>query len=177
MPMLTKIPWLLTRLFKMPLPEIPYRINQKFRKRSDKRVFNHSGFKAKTDYTPFIRSVFRITDCCQADEFENVFPEQKDDILTKADQYLENRFDLFGIKTGFGREIDWHLAPETGRRWPLKFCDDIDHRDGKTIGVVKFVWEINRLDFLPFLGLAYHLTGKNRYAEKILSTVAHWQQE
>ncbi|MEA2061893.1 MAG: alginate lyase family protein, partial [Thermodesulfobacteriota bacterium] len=42
---------------------------------------------------------------------------------------------------------------------------------------VKFVWEINRLDFLPFLGLAYHLTGKNRYAEKILSTVAHWQQE
>ena len=51
---------------------------------------------------------------------------------------------------------DWHLDPDTGRHWPAAaYCFDIPYRHAKSIGDVKYVWELSRLQYLqPIAALA-----------------------
>jgi uncharacterized heparinase superfamily protein len=50
----------------------------------------------------------------------------------------------------------WHLDPATGRNWPERtYCFDIPYRHERRLGDVKYVWELNRLQFLqPVAALA-----------------------
>lgn len=50
----------------------------------------------------------------------------------------------------------WHLDPVTGSHWPGadSFAFDADYRHIRGKGDVKYVWELNRLQFLPALALA-----------------------
>lgn len=54
---------------------------------------------------------------------------------------------------GHGR---WHVDPVTGGLWPARtFCFDIPYRRERKLGDVKYVWELNRLQFLqPVAALA-----------------------
>jgi hypothetical protein len=47
----------------------------------------------------------------------------------------------------------WHCAPDTGRLWPRKYSDFIDHRSGNSVGDVRVLWEPNRLQQLIELAL------------------------
>jgi hypothetical protein len=50
----------------------------------------------------------------------------------------------------------WHLDPVSGLAWPEeRYCFDIEHRHAPGYGDVKFVWELNRLQYLqPVAALA-----------------------
>ncbi|MXN66622.1 heparinase [Stappia sp. GBMRC 2046] len=50
----------------------------------------------------------------------------------------------------------WHFDPVTGREWPKeRYCFDIDYRHNEDYGDVKYVWEVNRLQYLqPLAALA-----------------------
>ncbi len=50
----------------------------------------------------------------------------------------------------------WHLDPVTGGTWPARaYCFDVPYRRERTLGDVKYVWELNRLQFLqPVAALA-----------------------
>jgi len=98
-------------------------------------------------------------------------------LLKKADQYLDNTFDVFGLTHNFGEKVDWHLDPKTGKQWPRKFWSKVNVRDGFTYGGPKFVWEANRLYMLPILGLAYLATKKKKYADKFFTVVTEWLEE
>lgn len=54
------------------------------------------------------------------------------------------------------RDQRWHLDPVTGTPWPGdRYCFDIDFRHAPGMGDVKFVWELNRLQYLqPVAALA-----------------------
>jgi hypothetical protein len=56
---------------------------------------------------------------------------------------------------GIGR---WHIDPVTGGTWPARaYCFDIGYRRERKLGDVKYVWELNRLQFLqPIAALAAH---------------------
>ncbi|MEW5989233.1 MAG: alginate lyase family protein, partial [Chloroflexota bacterium] len=56
---------------------------------------------------------------------------------------------------------DWHTDPLTGRPWPRRFYTDVDIRDGRTIGGVKWVWELNRHHHLVSLAKAYYLLSRD----------------
>jgi len=43
---------------------------------------------------------------------------------------------------------DWSLDPVSRRRWPEAFAFDVDYRTPHDLGDVKYVWEINRLQYL-----------------------------
>jgi uncharacterized heparinase superfamily protein len=46
----------------------------------------------------------------------------------------------------------WHVDPVTGRTWPQKsYCFDVPFRHAAGYGDVKYVWDLNRLQFLPQL--------------------------
>ncbi|MEZ5875705.1 MAG: alginate lyase family protein [Hyphomicrobiales bacterium] len=50
----------------------------------------------------------------------------------------------------------WHLDPVTGGSWPTHaYCFDVPYRRERTLGDVKYVWELNRLQTLmPVAALA-----------------------
>ena len=52
----------------------------------------------------------------------------------------------------------WHLDPVTGGTWPDRpYCFDVPYRRERKLGDVKYVWELNRLQFLqPVAALAAH---------------------
>jgi uncharacterized heparinase superfamily protein len=53
-------------------------------------------------------------------------------------------------------ERRWHLDPVTGGTWPADaYCFDIPYRRAEHLGDVKYVWELNRLQYLqPIAALA-----------------------
>src|SRR5690242_5040950 len=65
-----------------------------------------------------------------------------------GDGNIELQLDLLGQHFDLRARDRWHRAPDTGHSWPLAY--------GLTIpldaaGDVKFIWELNRHQFLPAL--------------------------
>jgi hypothetical protein len=102
-------------------------------------------------------------------------PGDRERLLNEANALLEGRFDLLGYGTmSFGRPIDWHLDPTTGRRAPLLHWSLLDPLDSGTVGDSKVVWELNRHQWLVRLGQAYRLTGDGKYARAFTDSTASW---
>jgi hypothetical protein len=70
----------------------------------------------------------------------------------------------------------WFIDPTTGKLWPGAdaYCFDVNYRHCKGLGDVKFVWELNRLQFLqPLAALALHDRDTELY-ERVLTIVLSW---
>ncbi len=72
--------------------------------------------------------------------------------------------------------IDWHSDISTGKRFPLTYAKKIDIRSGQ-YGSAKHVWEVNRLQWLPMLALAYRQTNDRRYLDQFLAVNRSWIAE
>ncbi|HZP07719.1 alginate lyase family protein [Methyloceanibacter sp.] len=69
----------------------------------------------------------------------------------------------------------FHLDPPTGGYWPREaYCFDIDYRTERRLGDVKYVWELNRLQYLqPAAAVAAH-DGNEALAGFCLSEIETW---
>lgn len=106
--------------------------------------------------------------------YDELFPEGKKDIIKKAGRILQHRFNFLGCNNVyFGKKINWHLDCKTGKGWPEKFWDDIDIKSLETLDI-KYVWELNRHQHLPILGIAYFLTREEKYVEEICYQLKDW---
>lgn len=85
-----------------------------------------------------------------------------------------HHFEFFGQRFTYGDKVDWHADPLTRRRWPRVFHRDVPIHDGRAIGDVKFVWELNRHQFLIDLGKAYWLFADDAAASSVYSIVRDW---
>jgi hypothetical protein len=69
----------------------------------------------------------------------------------------------------------WHLDPISGMPWPAdRFCFDIGYRHTGRYGDVKYVWEINRLQYLqPIAALAAKLRDRE-LARFCIEQICSW---
>lgn len=100
------------------------------------------------------------------------FGKMKNDAVARAEKVLENRIILFGQEVIFGNCIDWNVDFNNGKRWDPK----IDYRFSRDSDP-KFVWELNRHQYLPTLGKAFFLTRDERYARKAILLIGSWIDE
>jgi len=164
---MSSLNWYFWRIRKISILEYPYRINQLIKRRVDKlRV--HKPFMH--EFRP-LKALFSGRDFSDILEY---FPQLEEKILNKAEDILNHRFEIFGIQKHFGEKIDWHLDPKTEKSWPMKFWGDIDYRNGKTYGGIKFAWELNRLHHFPQLALAFLISGRAEYKEEIFRQMRSW---
>lgn len=163
---MNSLSWYLSRMRKVPFLEYPYRCNQLFKKKIDKYFFNQANR---------INS-FSIPNIKKADiqGFEESFPRYKSQIVANAEDILGHSVNIFGIQKDFGTPINWHLDPKTNNSWPIKFWSDLDYRAGKTVGGIKFAWELNRLHHLPRLAIAFSHSKDSRYKEEIFKQLESW---
>ena len=73
---------------------------------------------------------------------------------------------------------DWFYDPVTGRRSaPEAYAFSLDQRDESAVGNIKQVWEVNRLQHLTLLAVAWYLTGQDAYAERVAEQLRSWWRE
>ena len=85
------------------------------------------------------------------------------------------RFAWFGVAWPVADPPDWHLDPVTGRRWPTDvFGPSIPYRHDDSYGDVKYVWELNRLQYLQPIAALAHGTGERGPAELVRRHIAGW---
>ncbi len=83
---------------------------------------------------------------------------------------------IFGIEFDFGNPVNWHLDISSNRIFPMIYSKDIDIRTDKH-GSAKFVWEINRMLFLPWICLNYVSSGNIKYLKLFQSLIVSWVEQ
>ena len=108
----------------------------------------------------------------------DLFPHETQQLIESAWTIArERRWTLLGFgQKEFGRSIDWHRDPLSGRLWPLDYHADIRlrHNDGSDIRVL---WELNRLGHLVTLARAYALTKEEQFVEEFFEQVESWREQ
>ncbi len=95
-------------------------------------------------------------------------------LIEEANAALRHEWRFFGVSDIAEEKIDWHLDPLSGRRAPLIFSYEIDHRDAQAAGDPKIIWEKNRHHHLTVLAAAYALTKKEAYAREVMNQILDW---
>jgi Heparinase II/III-like protein/Heparinase II/III N-terminus len=102
--------------------------------------------------------------------------ESRTRLLRTADAALAGRFRVFDReRDDLSRDPDWFLDPRTGGRAPeTTYAFDIDCRDVREVGTIKYVWEPARHHQLTVLAAAFFLTSDARYAEFAAAQLRSW---
>jgi hypothetical protein len=120
----------------------------------------------------------RFTSPLPADAASRVPDDARTAIILAADRLLKGEWEVLGhVRTDLERP-DWFHDPVTGRRSaPDAYAFSLDQRDESVVGNVKQVWEVNRLQHLTLLSVAWYLTGTDAYAERVAEQLMSWWRE
>jgi len=100
-------------------------------------------------------------------------PELVAGLIGAADLAANCRFQFFGYPAiALKLPINWHHDPIGDVSWPMLPSHRIDHRTAG--GDVKWIWELNRLQHLPWLAQAWLFTGDDRYSRAAFSHLDTW---
>jgi len=143
-----RLGWYIRRLARMSPPEVAHRVVEQAKRAADARSrwrwSDFGNFSGALQGLP--GAVSSRADALTAD------------VMGEVARVRARSFQLLNRQWPPTQDWDalWHLDPVTGTNWPgadtFAFQADYRHVGGK--GDVKFVWEVNRLQFLPVLALA-----------------------
>ncbi|OQY47185.1 MAG: hypothetical protein B6242_05660 [Anaerolineaceae bacterium 4572_78] len=182
---LQKLSWYINRLKSMSTSEISYRLKQRGMTEKE-RLANLGRIKSEfsiqfyddmweifhTDKIPFFFSWAERENIRQT--YHDHFAENYQATLASADALLADKITIFGQQLDVRHPPDWHQDPLTKRYWDYKFHANIDTRDGKKVGGVKWVWELNRCYHVVTLAKAYFLSDDEKYAQAVCKQITHW---
>ena len=97
--------------------------------------------------------------------------EDEKNIITCANKALRHEFDLLGSGPVVLNPIDWHTDFKANVRWDKKFYQEIRGIKGADI---KVPWELSRCQHLLWLGEAFMLTHKGKYAQEVIDEIGWW---
>ncbi len=100
--------------------------------------------------------------------------EGYDQLLQHAEAIAEGRFPMLGICTAQSDgDYEWHRDALSGRLWPADRFDAIDFMSGAGSDV-KYVWELNRMYWISWLGNAYWITSNGAWARDFTRLIGDW---
>lgn len=95
-----------------------------------------------------------------------------------AELIVSGRIDILGLKgVNVGTDVDWHREPLSEKRSPLKHWKEFDDLNVAESGNKKVVWEINRHQYFFTLGVAFWMTGDERYAATFARHLRSWIEQ
>ncbi len=99
-------------------------------------------------------------------------------ILADADAIMGGAWEMLGVTRDDMKEPDWFRDPATGRRSdPSAYAFSINHRSQDDVGNIKQVWEVNRLQHLTLMAVAWYLTRDDAYAARVDAQLRAWWRE
>ena len=94
--------------------------------------------------------------------------------LFEADRICEGRLCLLGQDVLLAQPGQWHKDPIEGCEWPRIFYNQVHKAKPSETVDIKYVWEMNRHQFLIVLGQAYWISGDEKYAKKVCEIISSW---
>lgn len=96
-------------------------------------------------------------------------------VIAVADQWRSHHASFLGLRgVPLGDPINWHRDYSSGFKGPLKYSPLINHRNHNKIGNIKYIWELNRLQHLVILAIAWSATGDRIYGDEIERQILSW---
>lgn len=179
-----RLGWYARRLRSMSLGEVGWRgahlVQQRMPRAglaqaSDARLLGSPGAGWERALQDFRTATGRpvLLDRARARDIATRHPEQVADLVAAAERVRAGRVTYFGYPEGrLASPVDWNHDPLRDFRWPLVDASRIDHR---TIPAdPKWIWELNRLQHLPWLAQAWLFTGDDGFAETALAHLDSW---
>lgn len=146
-----EIKWLYFRLRSMSLIEILHRLKMGF-----KSVYYHKLLperKFRTELASFEKMPF---------------------FSVKISARKKSLFPIFNTEVNFKKKIDWYKDPLTQKKCPRDFKAHLSQNKQYNGANVRYIWEINRMQFLPYLALRYRLSQKESDLEIIKKHILSW---
>ncbi|KKN02558.1 hypothetical protein LCGC14_1116480 [marine sediment metagenome] len=91
-----------------------------------------------------------------------------------ADEIIKGKIRVFERTTNFQKEINWCYSFFDNNDWDLIKSERINKHPKRKKVDIKYVWELNRHNFLSYLGFAYFYTGEKKYATKFKNIINDW---
>lgn len=104
------------------------------------------------------------------------FLAAQDALCSTGEKILQGYISFFGDTYTFGSPFEWNQDPESGRPWPMRPTHRLNYRSLEG-GDPKYVWELNRQQFLLPLAQAYAITGDERFAEAVVQHILSWIEQ
>ncbi len=95
-------------------------------------------------------------------------------LLLEADRICEGRLFLLGHEVLLAQVGEWHKDPLEGAEWPRIFYNQVHNAKPSETVDIKYVWEMNRHQYLIVLGQAYWISGDEKYAKKVSEIISSW---
>ncbi len=96
-------------------------------------------------------------------------------IIADANKLMGGEWEMLGVVRTDMKEPDWFLDPATGKRSAAEaYAFGLNHRDEDAVGNIKQVWEVNRLQHLTLLAMAWYLTRDDAYADRVAAQLRDW---
>lgn len=92
----------------------------------------------------------------------------------RASRIIRGECDLFGFSADIRGTVDWHRDPRSEHRWPRAFYATLDLYELPGGIDVKYVWELNRHQFLVELSRAWLFTGEESFAARARELILDW---
>lgn len=167
-----QLAWYYRRLRAMNGAEVAHRFGEAAKRRLSR--YSRSGWAA-----------FDIGDgpvpalAPRTDTFDVVSPELLDVWRSSAEKARRGDVVLLGQSWPAPRTSGrWHLDPVTGGSWPSqRYCFDISYRHERRLGDVKYVWELNRLQYLQPVAALVARTDDADLARFCLEEIENWIDE
>ncbi|MGQ0486739.1 MAG: alginate lyase family protein [Hyphomicrobiales bacterium] len=169
------IAWYINRLRSMEPGEAAHRIAEKAKKSlARNRLEGWQRYDRGSGPPPALAGL--------AERVAAAPPKLRKAIATVAGETLSGKFSALGAdwpprtQDKLFPESLWRLDPVSGGLWPGAdaYCFDIAYRHERKLGDIKYVWEINRLQFLQALAAQVLLTGDRRALGAIAAALSSW---
>lgn len=110
-------------------------------------------------------------------EFPSEYAALRARCLPVAQQALEGSLRLLSRDVALAELPDWQADPLTGFRFAAAFYADVPAESLAGQVDVKYVWELNRCQFLVEMSRGYLLTGDERFAQRCQELLLSWIEQ
>jgi hypothetical protein len=174
----SKLSWYVRRLGRMSAAEIAWRVREQVVRRSWARRQVRPGQIPAAALAALPAAARAFTSLLPPGIAAAVPEAAGHALIVDADRLLKGEWEMLGVVRTDMEQPDWFHDPATGRRSaPGAYAFSIDQRDEAAVGNIKQVWEVNRLQHLTLLAVAWHLTRKDAYAEQVAEQLRSWWAE
>src|SRR5690242_4784714 len=165
--------WHRSRLAAMSMPEVAHRISEQIMRLSGRRFSKPWTEISANGNIEVLRKI------CGA--WSEMPPELKVRVAEQAQSTIDGKFNLLGTSWCHRCEMPpppafWHLD-EHGKPWasPEQYCFDVSYR-ARAGREIKYVWELNRLQFLVPLAVHARLSGDRKAGQLVVRIIFSWMQ-
>lgn len=110
------------------------------------------------------------------DYLVRLFPTYLPAVIKRAERICDFQIPVFGKEIAYENGFFWQSDPLSGKQWPNRHWSQLSVVGATYTMDAKWVWELNRHQFLFPVAIAFWATRDEKYAKFIIEVICDWLQ-